>query len=273
MLSLSLQTVSRAKDPIARLWTAAILYLLWRTAYGYFLGQNSGLGFRLLSPPFIFALAATAVADSLSLARLGRRPPAMPLVAGILLIIGGIGLDSVATVLLTPDFQLEDHPVIVTLRLAHYPDWMLYTVWAAAQSLFTVLACALWTAFLRHIPAYLNLIWAMDPHGWLQFLLTGLGVNPRRPFIRQRPRSYPRLYRFFWICALALIVPVSHWLRGFEWLMVRKILNGQPLAAWEEELIGFAHRFFYAGGDILFVGLAFLIWLSLAYFSRRRWRA
>lgn len=273
MLSLSLQTISRVKDPIARLWTAAILYLLWWTAYKFLLQQGNGLGFRLLSLPFLFAIEVAAVADSLSLARVGRRPPAAPLVTGILLIVGGIWLDGTTTILLTPDFQLEDNPVIMTLRLARYPDWTLYFVWAAAHIMFTILACALWTAFLRHIPAYLHLIWAMDPHGWLQFLLTGLGINPRRPFIRQRPRSYPRAYRLFWICALALIAPFSRWLRGFEWLMVRKILNGQTLAAWEEQLVGFAHRFLYAGGEILFVGLAFLLWLSLAYFSRRHWRA
>lgn len=273
MFSSGPQTILRTNPLAARLLTAAALFLLWRAGYRYLFEQDSGLGFRILSLPVVFLLGLAALNDALHMARLGRRPSAWWLAAGLLVIVGGIGFDGLAALAVTPDLHLETDPVIVTLWENRYPDWILYFTMGVGRLLSALIASALWTAFLRHVPIYLELIWSMDPHGLLQFLLTAIGFNPPRPFLRRRPGRYSRLYRLFCVCTLMLIAPFGRWLDGLDWLISRKILTGQPLAAWETQLYAFNRSDFLAyGGEQLVIGLAFLLWLTFAYLGRQHWR-
>ncbi|MBN2388914.1 MAG: hypothetical protein JXB85_18005 [Anaerolineales bacterium] len=270
--SQNLQIVAQSKRHVGGLLGMILVFVLW--GFGFEALQTAGIWerARIWSTYIILLLEFQALRTSLQLARLGRRPSPLLMWTGFLVIVGGIWFDVLATIAVSPGLEMEANPIIATFRDARYPDWLLYFIGAAAQVMLTLLSCVLWAAFLRHAPVYLNLLWALDPHNLFQFVLTSLGLNPHRPFVKQRPDLFPRTYRIFWPIVLVLIAPFNRLLLGLSWMIIRKGLAGEALTALETGIRDFTSTVFMDWMQLILVGAAFLLWLLIAYASGRHWQ-
>jgi hypothetical protein len=254
----SLHIASRSKRDSAQLLWFVFLYLSWYILLKIL--QHFGIGerFWIIYGYGLLSLLFWGTAAAVRLARSGgRRPPPLPLWTGLALIVGGIWFDIGVTLVLTPDLAREANQAIHFFWAARYPDWFLYAYMFAWQGGVTVMAGAIWIAFLRHIPAYLNLVWTMDPRNLFQFLAASLGVNLDRPAIRWRRGEFPRSYRLVWICALSMNTePFGRYVVALDWL--GKVPDSW---GWTMDIIG--------TGAALLTAALFLLWLTGVYISRR----
>ena len=96
-------------------------------------------------------LFAVALAAAVPFALTGKgAAPAVPLIAGWAMILGGAACDIFATVMHTPDLAREGNPVLRGLLDNAVPIEQVYLFGAVGQVVFLGLAMVLWLAFLKH---------------------------------------------------------------------------------------------------------------------------
>lgn len=168
---------------------------------------------------FVILLEITLSAAAIRLARQGSRAYPAPLAwTGALLIAGGIWSDVLATVLNTPDLARECNPIIVFLRANGFSLWLQYLTGFTAQFLLTIISCALWIAFLRHLPQYKATLLAMRPQSLIEFVWASLGG--RTYFTKTEKLKVSRSYRLVWWLILPAIMPFARFYLALEWMQV-----------------------------------------------------
>ncbi|GEM_PF-2434862 len=203
---------------------------------------------------FALLLEMALAVSALLLLRNGPKTSLMPLVwAGVLVIVAAIWSDVLATVFNTPDMTREGNAIIIFLRENGFALWIQYLVGFVAQFLLTVISCALWAAFARHLPLYQAALLAMRPQSLLEFLWASLGG--RTYFSKTEHLKISRSYRFVWWLVLPLIMPFDRFFLALEWM---KVL---PAGSFLTPLVTF-----------LQTGLSFVLlisWLLYIYFQNR----
>lgn len=171
---------------------------------------------------FVILLEITLSAAAIRLARQGSRTYLAPLAwTGALLIAGGIWSDVLATALNTPDLAREDNPIIVFLRANGFSLWLQYLTGFTAQFLLTIISCALWIAFLRHLPQYKATLLAMRPQSLIEFVWASLGG--RTYFTKTEKLKVSRSYRLVWWLILPAIMPFARFYLALEWMQVAPV--------------------------------------------------
>lgn len=202
---------------------------------------------------FIFIpLELLAAILSIKLARYGSTDYSKLLCwVGILIIAGGIWFDVIATILNTPDLSLEGNPIARLFLDSGFPIGFVYIFSFIAQSLLTVISCALWIALVRHYSVYMQVVWEFRPRSVFEFLSASLGGNTR--FGRTTGLDVSKSYRIFWWAALWLATSFSRWALGFSWVKV--LPNSLAMGVvYLEKLV---------------VVLIFFVHLAAVYFSQR----
>ncbi|MGQ9833558.1 MAG: hypothetical protein ACUVRJ_07155 [Candidatus Villigracilaceae bacterium] len=168
---------------------------------------------------FVILLEITLSAAAIQLARQGSRAYLAPLAwTGVLLIAGGIWSDVLATVFYSPDMAQEGNSIIVFLRDNGFPLWVQYLTGFTAQSLLTVILCALWVAFVRHFPFYKAALLAMRPQSLIEFLWASLGGQTY--FSKTQKLNLSRSYRLIWWLIPPVIMPFNRYLLALGWMGV-----------------------------------------------------
>ncbi len=173
--------------------------------------------------------------------------------AGALVIASGIWSDVLSTVFNSPDMARESNPIIVFLRENGFSLWLQYLAGFIAQSLLTVIACALWVAFVRHLSRYKAILLAMRPQSLTEFLWASLGG--RTYFSKTENLKVSRSYRLIWWLVLPLILPFDRFLLALEWIGIL------PPTPWLRGLITTLQTLFFI--------VSLLSWLLFVYFENR----
>ena len=168
----------------------------------------------------LFAVAAVA---AILFAATGEDDvPALPLLAGWLVILGGTACDIYATLSHSPDLDREANPIIRALLDNGVSLKQVYVVAALLQLLYIVLAMALWLGFLKHRR---TLATTMPPAGsLLTYFKAGTGGRE----LTYRQWLCPFTYSEFpWACHLAwwtgvvfIGVSVYRFYVALEWYQV-----------------------------------------------------
>lgn len=199
--------------------------------FGYFLSlplvergiSQNDTGIVLGWLGFAFFLEAILAVSALLLARQTQNMNARPLAwSGAFLILAGIWSDVLATVFSTPDMAREANAIIIFLRENRFPLWVQYATGFTAQFLLTVISCALWVAFVHHLPRYRAVLLAMRPQSLVEFLWASLGGSTY--FVKMHRLNISRSYRFIWWLILPLVVPFDRFWLALEWLQVVPVL-------------------------------------------------
>jgi hypothetical protein len=158
--------------------------------------------------------------------RLGTgRVPVLPFLAGVAVIVGGVGLDVGATLLKTPTLSREGNLFARLFLDSGFPVSFVYVFGFVAQSLLVLLSCLMWAAFLRHHRTLIELAWKLGPKSFQQFTVAAM----RGKEITQRWWGYRlshyrdvKWYRSsLFVFAGLMALPISRFYLGLEWLGVR----------------------------------------------------
>src|SRR5262249_10041171 len=186
---------------------------------------------------------------ALRLCRLGPAPlPRTAFVAGVVLMLGGICFDVIATGIHTPDLAQEGNPIARALLDSRHSVSFLYVYGLGMQGVLGGTMCALWAAYLRHHGTWLETVRRRRPRSPGQFLAAAAGVGANPGPVRSR---LPAAYHLTW-----LVVPVVlgegayRWYLGLAWFDVLPQLS--------------SYEMIEVGGMVLtMVGSWF--WLAMAY--------
>lgn len=245
----------RQSQPLTRLILLGILaYLSSSPVIQWGISQNNAqivlgwLGFTLL-------LEIVLAASTLLLMRQGQETSQMKPLAwmGAILIIAGIWSDVLATVFHSPDMAQEGNPIIIFLRDNGFPLSIQYLTGFTAQFLLTVISCALWIAFVRHLPLYKAILLVMRPQSLVEFVWASLGG--RTYFSKTERLRVSRSYRLMWWLILPLIMPFNRFMLALEWMGVI-----QP-ASFATQSVEFLQT--------IFPIVLLLSWLIYVYFEKR----
>lgn len=209
----------RKSQPLTRLILLGLLiYLLSIPILQRGISRNDAsivlgwIGFTLL-------LEAALAVSALLLMRHGQKNNLRQLAwGGAFVIAAGIWSDVLATVVNTPDMAREGNPIIIFLRESGFSLWLQYLTGFTAQFLLTVISCALWVAFIRHVPLYKALLLAMHPQSLIEFMWAALGG--RTYFSKIEKIKISRSYRLMWWLVLPLIMPFGRFSAALEWMKV-----------------------------------------------------
>lgn len=241
-------------QPLTRLILIGLLaYFLSIPVLGQGISTNNAL---LIFGWFYFVILIEAVLAICAI-QLARQGPAAysPVLAwtGVFLIAAAIWSDVLATVYHSPDLMREGNPIIIFLRENGLPLWFQYAAGFTAQFLLTVISCALWFAFARHLSLYREILLAMRPQSLVEFVWALLGG--RTYFSKTERLKVSRSYRLLWWLMLPLIMPFDRFLLALEWM------KGIPLASLMTQLVTF--------GQPIFSLVLLLSWLMYVYFENR----
>lgn len=203
---------------------------------------------------FVILLELALSAAAIRLARQGSQAY-LPLLAwtGALLIAGGIWSDVLATVFYSPDMAREGNPIIVFLRENGFPLWVQYLTGFTAQFLLTVICCALWLAFVRHLPFYKAALLAMRPQSLIEFLWASLGG--RTYFSKTQKLNISRSYRLIWWLIPPVIMPFNRYLLALGWMgVIAQTCRLVPMVSFWQSLLALVLVF---------------SWLIYTYFENR----
>jgi hypothetical protein len=199
-------------------------------------------------------LEGLLVIPCLGLARQGRTAFSTPVMwTGIFIIVGGIWFDVLATAWKTPDMGIEGNPFIIFMRQNGFPLWSMYLVGFYAQATLSLISVLLWVAFMRHWRTYLDVLLALQPQSFLEYLKAALGGNTWYAKINHIRVS--RSYRFLWLPILLRIAPFDRWELGLEWVGVL------PPSTFYRQMVSW--------GQVVGIFLLFLFGLVTFYYKKR----
>jgi len=178
---------------------------------------------RPLRVPTVYALLPVAFAlfaFASAFAHAGRDTlPAVPLVAGLALFIGGSVADIYATLAHTPDLKREANPVIRELLDTGHPIEFVYAYGLTGQALWILAGVALWVGLLRHRT---DLVRHMPATGsLLAYLKAGTGgrdLTYRQWLCPLRWNELPRPVPF--VCGTAIVwvgISLLRYYAAAEW--------------------------------------------------------
>jgi hypothetical protein len=182
--------------------------------------------FRTLRVPLAFCLPIALVYGVALAAALYRKGtddlPAIPLVVGCVFVSGGVALDGIATLMMTPTLQHEVNPVARALLDAGLPVGFVILYGITFQVLFTLLVCALWAAFLRHRRTLIASAWSQCPNSMSDFIKAAVGAAHLSGwwfFLPCRPSKLPTSYHIVWLVTAGLVGgSLFRWYLGLVWL-------------------------------------------------------
>lgn len=142
--------------------------------------------------------------------------PVVPLVVGATFVTGGVVLDGVATLSVTPTLVDEGNPVARALLAAELPVRLVVILGTVAEFLFASLVCILWAAFLRHRKTLVDSAWSRDPMSMSEFIADAVGAGDLLSRPHMLPHSVmdlPSSYHVVWFMTAGLVG--SHLLRWY----------------------------------------------------------
>ncbi|MCC7118509.1 MAG: hypothetical protein IT310_08300 [Anaerolineales bacterium] len=245
----------RKSQPLTRIIVGGILayFVSMPLAQKGFSENHAGLVLGWLG--FAICLEIALGVSAVLLAQRGEEKYSKILVWGGMGIIAfGIWSDVLATVYYTPDMKIEGNAIIIFLRENGFPLELQYFTGALAQLLLTVIACALWAAFVRHLPLYRSAILAMRPQSLIEFIKAALGGGTY--FAKTQKLKNSRSYRFVWWLTLPNVLPFARIVLALDWMGLLPVPSYwlAPLVVWAQALLA----------------LSFLFsWLLYVYFENR----
>lgn len=148
--------------------------------------------------------------------------PTVPLVIGTILVVGGAFFDMIATVIKSPALERETNRIARALLDSGHSIGFVYVYGLAAQILFMVLTCVLWTAFLRHRETIIASTKNANPKSYLQFVKAATGgghLSWRQYLLPLKPSEFPKSYHLVWFIPLMWVgMSPYRWYLGLEWL-------------------------------------------------------
>jgi hypothetical protein len=198
--------------------------------------------------PLPFALVAAAFADPLGIVELtllysipavtacalylciclfrsaGTEVPIGPAMVGVGLVVGGAGLDLVATFASDPALEYEGNLVARALLDSGHPLAFVYVYVLVGQVLLVALLCIFWATFLRHYGVVLRTAYRSQPRSRWEFLKAVLGgsrLSWRQFLVAYKPSELPSAYHVAWfICFYYPALMLARWYAGLEWFGV-----------------------------------------------------
>jgi magnesium-transporting ATPase (P-type) len=172
----------------------------------------------LLCPVLIYSVVLAA-----ALYRKGTNDlPLLPFVVGSVFVVGGVALDGVATLMMTPTLRYEANSVARALLDTGLPVSFVVICGIVSEVLFISLVCILWAAFLRHRKALIASAWSRNPTSVSDFIEAAVGVGHlscRQLLLPRKTSELPLSYHFVWFIAAGLVGSCSfRWYMGLSWL-------------------------------------------------------
>ena len=179
----------------------------------------------ILRAPLVFLLFPMLIYSVVLAAALYRQGindlPFIPFLAGSVFVVGGVALDSVATLIVTPTLTLEANSVARALLDTGLPVSFVIMCGIVSEVLFTLLVCTLWAAFLRHRKALIASAWNQKPTSVSDFIEAAVGVGHlscRQLLLPHKVSELPLSYHFVWFMAASLVGSCSfRWYMGLAW--------------------------------------------------------
>jgi hypothetical protein len=156
---------------------------------------------------------------ALNLCRLGPAPLPLPtFVAGVVVMLGGICFDMIATGIHTPDLAQEGNPIARALLDSRHSLSFLYVYGLGMQGVLGGTMCALWAAYLRHFGTWRATVRLRRPRSPGQFLAAAAGVGANPGPVRSR---LPAAYHLTWLVAPVVLGEGAYrWYLGLAWFDV-----------------------------------------------------
>jgi hypothetical protein len=181
---------------------------------------------RALRAPLAFVLPLALMYSVVLAAALYRKGtgelPALPFVVGCVFVSGGVALDGIATLVMTPTLQHEVNPVARALLDAGLPVGFAILYGIVFQVLFTLLVCTLWAAFLRHRETLIASAWSQSPNSMSDFIKAAVGaahLSCRQFFLPHPASELPTSYHIVWLVTAGLVGgSLFRWHLGLAWL-------------------------------------------------------
>lgn len=150
--------------------------------------------------------------------------PRGPFLAGVAFVVGGAGLDMIATVINTPSLDKEGNPVARALLDSGHPLWFVYSFALIAQILYALFTCLLWAVFLRHRRTVLSLARKSARGSRLAFIKAAMGgaeLSWRQWVIPLKWSELPNSYHVSLLIAAVFAGSfLMRWYWGLTWLDV-----------------------------------------------------
>jgi hypothetical protein len=148
--------------------------------------------------------------------------PALPFIVGCVFVSGGVALDGIATLVMTPTLRHEVNPVARALLDAGLPAGLVVVYGIVSEVLFASLVCTLWAAFLRHRKALITSARSNNPKSASDFIKAAVGVahlSSRQFFLPHKTSELPTSYHIVWLVMAGLVGGCSfRWYLGLSWL-------------------------------------------------------
>lgn len=184
--------------------------------------------FQRLRIPFLYVLPATLLYCTVLafiIARNGQhKSRTIPLLVGVVLISGGTIFDMLATVIKSPDLNLEGNVFARLLLDSNHSLTFVYVYAIITQFLLTLLLCILWAAFLRHQQTLLTVTWESNPKSRSEFIKAALGGEGYSwsvffSFPKLSSPYYKRVMYHSLLFLACILPPISlyRWWLGAEW--------------------------------------------------------
>lgn len=173
--------------------------------------------------PTVYALPVLAILFLIAVVRMARlgtgRASRRAVLPGVLFVVGGATFDIVATVIHSPDLELEGNPVARALLDTGHGLTFTYVYGAIAQLVFVAALVAMWVAFLRHRERLVDEV-GRHERFW-PFFKAATGARHlgwREWIVPLRMSEFPHPYPVVWILvAVVLSASAERWFLGLEW--------------------------------------------------------
>ena len=170
-----------------------------------------------------YALPALTVIALLLAIRITREgtadAPLWVLLPGLLFIMGGAVFDMVATVIHTPDLNLEQNPIARTLLDSGHSVPFVYSYALVCQSLCIGFIGILWAGLLRHRHSIRDSV--SGHHSFVAFVKAangGSNLSWRQFLMPMRVSELPHAYHVLWLTVVVLVAMSAYrWYLGLEW--------------------------------------------------------
>lgn len=160
--------------------------------------------------------------------------PLIPLLVGVVSIVGGASFDVIATLAKSPTLTMETNPVARSLLDSGHSVEFVYMYGLSAQVLIIILGSIMWVAFLRHRQTLLASARDAKPQSYLEFVKAALGgehLSWRQYLLPLKLSDLPKSYHMMWLCAVIWVgVSPFRWYLGLEWLNWVHGFRGQVIA-------------------------------------------